>query len=149
MRYRGWTTAMIRGSVALWLALASACSSSSESVSYQHQYTMVFAVTVHSKTAASTITRAQLFVDGAMSDDQSFSPAEEEVAFGGAFSGDPGSHTFSVKMAGQTVSSVVYTIEASVYVTDNTTQATQDIEIGAADHTIATGSSATLTFNVH
>lgn len=136
--------------VVLAIALGSAACNSSDAAGIIDDtlYALVN-VTVSNTQGQATLTRVQLLWDGAVIDDQSFTPPLDTYYLGGTAGTRSGTHKVGVKVISQTGSPITYMISTSVIAAVVSSGATQSIDLPDTDQSIKTGSTVTLSVTLH
>ncbi len=142
MRLLSWST------VALLCAVAMTACSSTATTGGSGSLTVDVGMDLYNETFDGTITHLQLFWDGRMVDDRSFSPGVFLAASGAEVSAGPGTHHAVLKVVGQTVSSATYTVGESASARNND-GSSQYIDPEPFSATVATGGSITFTVVLH
>ncbi|HEX3926754.1 MAG TPA: hypothetical protein VHW65_02060 [Gemmatimonadales bacterium] len=110
---------------------------------------MAIEVLVENSAGQSTVTRMQLLWDGSVIDDQSFSPAVQDVGLAGTTTAGAGNHTVGVKVISQVGSSVVYAISPYVQARNAADNVDQEADPASATRSLSTGSTTSFSLTLH
>jgi hypothetical protein len=96
-----------------------------------------------------TLSRAQMFWDGALVADVSASPPTFDMGLPASVKTSPGTHTLSFKIVSQTASPITYSTLVSAYAYDLNGGSYQSVDVPIANRSLATGTTTSFTVIFH